>query len=91
MMDVKLDELKQLLVANCMLRVAPEEIDANTPLFGPGSLGLDSIDALQMTVAIERDFGIPIKDPATAREAFRNLNSLQQWLSDELNRTTRTA
>ena len=47
----------------------------------PGSLGLDSIDALQMTVGIERTYGVAITDPAVARQAFQNLETLQQWLT----------
>ena len=81
MADIQLDDLRNLLVENCMLRVPPEEIQLETRLFGPGSLNLDSIDALQMTVGIERTYGIAITDPAVAREAFESLGTLQQWLS----------
>ena len=84
MTDVTFNDLKQLLIKNCMLRVSPDEIQEDTPLFGPESLGLDSIDALQMTVAIEKDYGIAIKDPETARLAFLNLRSLKEWLKTEL-------
>jgi acyl carrier protein len=76
----QLDDLRRLLVENCMLRVPPEEIQLDTTLFGPGSLGLDSIDALQLTVGIEKTYGIVIKDPESAREAFQSVRSLQQWL-----------
>ena len=89
MAEVKFNDLKQLLIKNCMLRVSPDEIQEETPLFGPESLGLDSIDALQMTVAIERDYGIAIKDPDTARLAFHNLSCLKQWLKAELEKTPR--
>jgi acyl carrier protein len=64
-----------------MLRVRPDEIEPETLLFGPGSLGLDSIDALQLTVGIEKSYGIAIADPAAAREAFHSVKTLQQWLS----------
>ena len=64
-----------------MLRVPPEEIQWDTPLYGPDSLGLDSIDALQMTVGIERTYGVAITDPAVARQAFQTLETLQQWLT----------
>jgi acyl carrier protein len=83
MAAIKLDDLRNLLVENCMLRVPPEEIQWETRLFGPGSLGLDSIDALQMTVGIERTYGIAITDPAVAREAFQSLETLQKWLNRE--------
>ncbi len=87
MKEVTLDELKRLLVANCMLRISPEDIKNDTPLFGPDSLGLDSIDALQMTVALESTYGIAIKDPETARQAFQSLNHLHEWLHAEQNKT----
>jgi len=81
MADIQLDDVRKLLVDNCMLRVPPEEIKQDTTLFGPGSLGLDSIDALQLTVGIEKTYGLVIKDPATAREAFHSVETLQQWLT----------
>ena len=81
MADISLEDVRRLLVENCMLRVPPEEIQPETTLFGPGSLGLDSIDALQLTVGIEKTHGVAIKDPATAREAFHSVKTLQQWLS----------
>ena len=80
MAPIQLDDLRKLLVDNCMLRVPPEDIQLETTLFGPGSLGLDSIDALQLTVGIEKTYGIAIKDPATAKEAFQSVQSLQHWL-----------
>lgn len=82
--DIQLDDLRRLLVDNCMLRVPPEEIQMETKLFGPDSLGLDSIDALQLTVGIERSYGVPIRDPAVAREAFQSVATLGQWLAAQL-------
>jgi len=81
MTEITLDDVRKLLVDNCMLRVQPEEIKPETQLFGPNSLGLDSIDALQLTVGIEKTYGIAIKDPGTAREAFQSVATLQQWLT----------
>jgi acyl carrier protein len=81
MTEITLDDVRRLLVDNCMLRVQPDEIQPETLLFGPDSLGLDSIDALQLTVGIEKAYGIAIKEPAVAREAFHSVNTLQQWLS----------
>ena len=81
MTEITLDDIRKLLVDNCMLRVRPEEIQSETLLFGPGSLGLDSIDALQLTVGIEKSHGITLRDPAVAREAFQSVKTLQEWLS----------
>ena len=82
MTEITLDDVRKLLVDNCMLRVKPEEIQPETQLFGPDSLGLDSIDALCSSPSASRkSYGIAIKDPATAREAFHSVATLQQWLT----------
>jgi acyl carrier protein len=80
MAEVSLEDLKQLLVENCMLKVGPEAIGEDTPLFGPDSLGLDSIDALQVTLAVEKKYGVPMRDPETARQVLSSLGSLREWL-----------
>ena len=72
-----------MLVENCMLKVDTENIGEDTPLFGPDSVGLDSLDALQMSVAIEKNYGIAISDPATARDAFQSLGGLREWLRNK--------
>lgn len=81
MAEITLDDVRKLLLDNCMLRLTPEEIGADATLFGPGSLGLDSIDALQLTVGIEKAYGIAIKEPAVAKEAFQSVDTLRQWLN----------
>jgi acyl carrier protein len=91
MTEISLDDVRKLLVDNCMLRVPPAEIQPQTLLFGPDSLGLDSIDALQLTVGIEKSYGIAIKDPATAREAFHSVQTLQQWLTRQPNQNSPSA
>jgi acyl carrier protein len=83
MTEISLQDVRNLLVENCMLRLAPEEIDGEAALFGPDSLGLDSIDALQLTVGIEKSYGIAIKEPAEAKEAFHTVETLRQWLNQQ--------
>ena len=84
MADATTDSLRKLLLENCMLRVPPEEIADETPFFGgEGGLGRDSIDALQIIVAVERDYGVGIKDPAVAKEVLRNLGTLRRFLEKE--------
>ncbi len=80
MRQIDINDLKQLLVENCMLKIKADEIGDEMPLFGPEGVGLDSIDALQITLAVEKKFGIPIKDPATARQVLQSLGTLRDWL-----------
>jgi acyl carrier protein len=68
--------IKQMMVQNLMLKVAAEEIADDLPLFGPGSFGLDSVDALQLVVALDKQFGLKIANPAEAREILRTVSSI---------------
>lgn len=79
-MDVNISDLKQLLIDNCMLRMSPEEISETAPLFDPSGLGLDSIDALQLAVAVEKAYGVAIKDSSVAKVALQNLAGLREWI-----------
>ena len=83
MPNVSIEELRGLLVESCVLKIDPATISEQTPLFGPGSIGLDSLDALQMTVGIEQKYGIIIKDDETARRVLENLGTLRQWLAEQ--------
>jgi acyl carrier protein len=83
MTEISLDELKKLVVENCVLKIKPDDIGEETPLFGPGSVGLDSLDALQLTVAIEQRYGIAINDAQVARQALQSLGTLRRWLAQQ--------
>ena len=74
--DLLKDEVKKLLVENLMLQQKPEEIADDLALFGPGGLGLDSVDALQLVVALEKNYGLKIADPAAAKETLANVNTI---------------
>ena len=78
MEDVKTlkERIKKMMVENLMLQVSAEEISDEQPLFGPASLGLDSVDALQLVVALDKNFGLKIADPAAAREVLQNVNTI---------------
>jgi acyl carrier protein len=80
MAQVALSELKELLVESCMLKVDISEIGEETPLLGPDSVGLDSLDAMQLSVALEKKYGVTIADPQIARQVLENLGTLRQWL-----------
>ena len=77
-------ELKELLVVNLALEdVTPEEIEDDGILFGEG-LGLDSLDAVEIVVLIQRNYGLEIIDEEQAREIFQSVNTLAQWIYENL-------
>jgi acyl carrier protein len=76
-------ELKELIVASLFLEdVSPADIDSDEPLFGDGGLALDSIDALEIGVEIQKKYGVKI-DPEDEKlpEHFRNVRSLALFVS----------
>jgi len=77
-LEVK-ERLKRLIVERLKLQVKPEEIDENAPLFGEG-LGLDSIDALELVVGLEQEFGVQVPDEAVGREAFASISALADFV-----------
>ncbi len=74
-------EIKRMLVENLMLQRGPEQIADDQPLFGPGSLGLDSVDALQIVVALDKNYGLKIPDPETARKTLQSVNTIAAALA----------
>jgi len=70
------ERIKNMMVENLMLQVPAAEIADDQPLFGPGSLGLDSVDALQLVVALDKNFGLKIPDPAAAKEILQNVSAI---------------
>ncbi len=63
-----------------MLQIGPGEIGDNQPLFGPESLGLDSVDALQIVVALDKNYGLKIIDPAMAKDILQNVSTITETI-----------
>lgn len=61
--------------------MTPDEIETDAPLFGEG-LGLDSIDALQLVVAMEKEFGTVVPDAATGTTVFASVRSMAAYIAD---------
>ena len=81
-----IDELKILLISELNLEdITPDDIDASAPLFRDG-LGLDSIDALELAVVLDKKYGIKIKSSDERnKQIFSSLNALTDFITD--NRT----
>ena len=84
MSEVSIETLREILVQNCMLKIDPASIGEETPLFGPEGIGLDSLDALQIVIAVEKRFGIVIGDPAAAKDALQSLGVLRDWIQKSI-------
>jgi acyl carrier protein len=84
-LDEKLKmELKRLIVEECDISLDPAEIGDEDPLFGKDSrLGLDSIDALQISMAIQNRFNLSITDSKQMRKVMRSMNTFADFIQPE--------
>lgn len=69
-------EIKRMMVENLMLQYGPEAIADDQALFGPKSLGLDSVDALQLVVALDKNYGLKVSGPEDARRILQSVNTM---------------
>lgn len=75
-------DLKEMLVRDLGLEdVRPEDIKDDEPLFGEG-LGLDSLDAVEIVVLLQRNFGLEVKNMEQGREIFRSINVLADFVAE---------
>jgi acyl carrier protein len=80
-MDELILELKQEIIKVLNLEgVTPEDIPDDSELFGEG-LGLDSIDALELIVLLEKNYGIKLKDPAQGKEIFKSIRIMADYIT----------
>ncbi len=79
-------EVRVLIVETLMLTLPAEEITDDVPLFGPGSLGLDSVDALQLVVALDKRFGLKISDAEVARRILGSVASVADAVASHIGR-----
>ena len=82
--------IKKMLVKNLMLQVTPEEIGDDLPLFGPNGLGLDSIDALELVVGMEKTFGVGVPNSEVAGRALRTVNTIHDYILEKRGEMTQT-
>lgn len=78
MTDLRTD-IKASIVRALKLPIAPDEIDSAAPLFGAG-LGLDSIDALELVLELERTFGVVIGDEDTGSKVLQSVDAIAAYI-----------
>lgn len=81
-MEQLMQELKEALIESLNLEDStPADIENDTPLFGDNGLGLDSIDALEIILILERNYGIRVENPAKGKEIFYSIHTLADFIT----------
>jgi acyl carrier protein len=82
-MSVELiEQVKQLIITSLRIEgMSAADIETDAPLFGDG-LGLDSIDALQLVVAMEKEYGVVVPDAATGTKVFQSVRSMAGYIAE---------
>ncbi|MDR1380078.1 MAG: phosphopantetheine-binding protein [Tannerella sp.] len=78
-MDIRTVLKKELITLLRLENIDPEDIDDAAPLFGEG-LGLDSLDAVELTVLVQRLFGVVVENAEAARTAFASVGALAEYI-----------
>jgi acyl carrier protein len=78
-----IEKIKQLIITRLKLvDMTPEMIESNAPLFGEG-LGLDSIDALELVLGLEKEFGVIIPDAEVGKKVFQSVRTMAQYVLEQ--------
>ena len=81
-MEELIEKLKSELIEELNLEeITPADIDTEAPLFGEEGLGLDSIDALEIILILERNYGIKITNPGEGKEIFYSIRTLAEYIT----------
>jgi acyl carrier protein len=80
-------QVKEAIVRSLRLPMPPEEIGDDVPLFGEG-LGLDSIDALELVLELERTFGVVVGDDQLGNRVLRTVNSIVAFIEQTRGQST---
>ena len=81
MEELVLELKKQIIEVLNLEEMTPEDIDTDSPLFGEG-LGLDSIDALELIVLLEKKYGIRLANPAEGKAIFKSVGTIADFVSN---------
>lgn len=80
-MENLINTLKEQIIDVLNLEeITPDEINANDPIFGDNGLGLDSIDALELIVLLEKNYGIRFADPSEAKKVFGSIATIAEYV-----------
>jgi acyl carrier protein len=81
--DHLVEKLKNLIIQRLKLTdMTPEMIETDAPLFGEG-LGLDSIDALELVLGLEKEFGVTVPDAEVGKKVFQSVRTMAQYVEEQ--------
>ena len=83
MADETKKKIREILSVRLNLSTAVDSIGDDAPLFGPGSLGLDSIDALELVLGIQKEFGVAIEDRALAVKVLVSIDTIAEYVKSQ--------
>lgn len=81
-MSQTVEKLKEIMVDKLKLMIGTDEIQDDTFLFGPDGLNLDSIDVLELIIAIKKEFGVEIMDKEVAQKVFTTVSAVALYIDD---------
>ena len=82
-MDNLINQIKvELIKALHLDGMKPEDLDADAPLFGDGGIGLDSIDALEIIVMLEKNYGIRLSNVSEGKAIFKSIRSIAEYVKE---------
>jgi len=79
-MEDTLNILRDLFITKLKLKISPDDIKEDTPIFGADGLGLDSIDILELIVGIKKEFKVEIANREVAEKVFITVGSVAQYI-----------
>lgn len=75
--------VREMIVEQLRLKIAPEAIGEDTPLFGEGGMGFDSIDALELALGLEQEFGVQVPDEQVGRRVLQTVRAMAEFVREQ--------
>lgn len=80
MENLKLELKEKIIDALNLVDMTPDDIEDDAPIFMEG-LGLDSIDALELMLLMEKNYGIRLSNPAEGKQVFKSINAMAEYVN----------
>ena len=82
-MENLIQSIRSMIVEQLRLTIAPESIGEDTPLFGEGGMGFDSVDALELVLGLEQHFGVEVADEEVGRRVLQSVRTMADFVREQ--------